>query len=321
MAGLVRGIFGVRDYRYASLDEIVEVIREFGFQTREAVQLLDTELKNIELKDEDFKDPSSVVRLIHHWTYILESFDREFKFLTESVARGIQQSHLDRISKIYAVSHEEADSSCAEFDTKHLQLKQNEREADLAVERIYNIAQGQFIDYFDLSGMIARLREFSGQAQSLPVATNIPTGEIRVPEQEHHTQDVHFEVPEGSNWGDVVLQFVGLDSLHIRVGSAIKGTHSFVELKFEDGRKADKEGHRYPNKQWNLLMLLSETGGSLSWNIPGVDKTFKKTISLLRKDLKRLFPGIKDEDPFSPYDKRRCYEAKFTVRPLAIHDD
>lgn len=316
MAGLVRGIFGVRDYRYASLEDIVAVLRDFEVRSEGAVQELKSELKYVGQRQKSFVNPSSIVRFIHHWTYILESFERDFRFVADNISRGIQQSHLDMISKIYTMSHEESDSDCAKYDVSHLQVLQPDREADLAVERIYDIAQGQFIDYFDLSGMLARLRELSNQVSSLPDATKNPTGEIQKYEAEGPSQKIRLEVPKGSNWGDIVLQFVGLESLYIRAGSSILGTFSFVELGFEDRRRVDAEGKRYPNKLWKLLMLLSETKGSFSWKLPGADKTYKKTLSLLRTDLRRLFPGIKDKDPFHRYDERNGYRAKFAIRPL-----
>ncbi len=316
MAGLVRGIFGVRDYRYASLEDIVAVLRDFEVRTEGAVQELQSELKDVEQRQNSFVNPPSLVRFVHNWTYILESFEKDFRFLADNITRGIQQSHLDMISKIYTVSHEENDSDCAKYEAAHLQVDQFDREAGLAVERIYDIAQGQFIDYFDLSGLLARLRELSNQVHSLPEATNKPTSEIQKSKTEGPSQKTRIEVPKGSNWGDVVLQFVGLDSLYIRVGSSIMGTFSFVELGFEDRRKVDGEGNRYPNKLWKLLMILSETKGLLSWKLPGADKSYKKTLSLLRKDLRRLIPGIKDKDPFHRYDERMGYKAKFVIRPL-----
>ena len=86
------------------------------------------------------------------------------------------------------------------------------------------------------------------------------------------------------------------------------GTFSFVELGFEDRRRVDAEGNRYPNKLWKLLMLLSETKGSFSWKLPGADKTYKKTLSLLRKDLRRLFPASKTRTHFIATMRGRATE-------------
>ena len=138
---------------------------------------MNSEREDVERDLKRFRKPSSIIRFIHQWTYVLESFEREFGSLADSISRGIQQSHLDRISKIYTASHEEDDSDCAKYETSHLQVDQPDPEADLAVERIYNIAQGQFIDYFELSGMLVRLKELSSQAPLLPVTHGYSRGQ------------------------------------------------------------------------------------------------------------------------------------------------
>ena len=84
-------------------------------------------------------------------------------------------------------------------------------------------------------------------------------------------------------------------------------TAYYKEMGFEDARS------RKPNKQWELIRLLAENNGELSWDKSEAKGDIKKKKQLLSKTLRDYF-GIKG-DPFYPYKEQNSYRIKISLTP------
>lgn len=146
-----------------------------------------------------------------------------------------------------------------------------------------------------------------------------------------------LKLPPNTKWKDITIKFK--DGHKIDIIIADKTTRSdYEKMGFEDRRT------RKPDKQWALLIKLSENNGEIDWHSRLQSKTvntqltkqklgfednedtedqnrgfsykkasdsIKKTKQLLAKKLKTFF-GIK-EDPFFPYRKEGSYKIKIIL--------
>lgn len=76
--------------------------------------------------------------------------------------------------------------------------------------------------------------------------------------------------------------------------------------------------NREPTKQWQLLVMLCEGGGTFRWKDLGTFEVAKRRVARLRDDLQTAF-GLED-DPFEPFDRRVGWKARFVARDLADDD-
>lgn len=109
-------------------------------------------------------------------------------------------------------------------------------------------------------------------------------------------------------WDALTIQF--LDGHNVKIFGKDTKTPvpaDYKEMGFEDARS------RKPNKQWELLRLLAENDGELSWNKAEAKGDIKKKKQLLSKTLQNHF-GIKG-DPFYPYKENSSYRIKINLTP------
>jgi hypothetical protein len=112
--------------------------------------------------------------------------------------------------------------------------------------------------------------------------------------------------PADTKWEDITIKFLNAHEAIITVKKETFHS-SFEEMGFQD------EKRKLPNKQWEFLRGLSETGGQLSWRSPKASTKGKKQKQLLADTLKAYFQ-IK-EDPFCSYREEKSYKIKIHLIP------
>lgn len=108
-------------------------------------------------------------------------------------------------------------------------------------------------------------------------------------------------------WEEISIQFLDGNNTKITAKNGATITAHYKEMGFEDARS------RKPNQQWDLLRLLAENNGELSWENSDAKDAIKKKKQLLSKSLQDYF-GI-ENDPFFPYKEEKSYRLKITLLP------
>jgi hypothetical protein len=122
---------------------------------------------------------------------------------------------------------------------------------------------------------------------------------------------VPLPVPEGTRWGQVLIEFASDEVARITVG--LEEDHrTFGEMGFAN---LGVYGHP-PSGLWDYLRRLADWHGEVPESeVARLGITnLQKRISDLRRQLKLLLPGILG-DPI-PYSRRSgCYRAAFAIQP------
>ncbi len=105
---------------------------------------------------------------------------------------------------------------------------------------------------------------------------------LHVPSPEGDDGAVFFPTPADATWADLSIRFVDGHSVSVRVGAA-GGTYHYAQMGMADGRNAR------PTKQWELLHVLAQNHGVLTWKSPDAGRKNKKRRELLARDLKAFF--------------------------------
>jgi len=128
-----------------------------------------------------------------------------------------------------------------------------------------------------------------------------------------------IEVPEGTVWGDVRIDFVSQDMVTLSIKGK-KESKKFSDMGFTDLRKKI-----FPGDLWLILKFLGAFNGEINPDnkkkLPKpMQNNLKKWISLLRKKLKEYFPIA--GDPFEPcprYNEYRTNRGIQTSKPGAVY--
>ncbi len=121
-----------------------------------------------------------------------------------------------------------------------------------------------------------------------------------------------FQVPEGTCWEQVSIEFVNEDVVRIAVGGNVDH-RDFAQMGFADKRKSEER----PDRLWTVFLGLAKSEGKIGWgdsvDLPdGNRDKLKKWVSDIRTRLKAVFPQI-PEDPFKPYRRVNAYETRFRL--------
>jgi hypothetical protein len=114
------------------------------------------------------------------------------------------------------------------------------------------------------------------------------------------------QIPTGLRWEDIGIKFQDSETVRIKAKEWVQ-TVTFRDMGFEDKR------NRKPNEQWELLLLLSEKHGQMSWERSDAKPKWKKTKQRLSDSLKLYFEI--EDDPFLPYSIEGQYKVKFKLLP------
>lgn len=121
----------------------------------------------------------------------------------------------------------------------------------------------------------------------------------------------HF--PKNIKWHDISIQFLNNEEVVLHIKNKLLQT-TYEAMGFQD------EKNKTPNKQWELLLLLSIKGNGLSWR-NNYDLTLQK-INSVKKQKQLLSEKLKmyfqiNEDPFYLYTKEDGYRIKIRLIPVA----
>jgi hypothetical protein len=113
-------------------------------------------------------------------------------------------------------------------------------------------------------------------------------------------------IPDAAAWHDIKMQFRDGHTISISCQST-QFIANFTQLGMVNTRNGE------PTKQWQLLQVLGESYGQLSWRNPAAHVRLQKQKELLSKNLRDYF-GIND-DPIVWDNSERCYKTKFMISP------
>jgi len=121
----------------------------------------------------------------------------------------------------------------------------------------------------------------------------------------------HPDFPSDLRWQEVFIKFINSQEVIVTIRHSNLQSN-YEMMGFQDMRR------KLPNKQWNLLELLSKRHGELSWSNNADMKlrdrnSVAKQKQLLAKKLKLFFKV--NEDPFNNYKSEHAYRTKFRVDP------
>jgi hypothetical protein len=118
---------------------------------------------------------------------------------------------------------------------------------------------------------------------------------------------VPIHSPPGTTWEQVVIEFLGEETVRVSVPGQVPQERSFVEMGFQDKRQIGEQA----DTLWGILRLLAKHGGKLEpedtiQEIPAANfGKVKKLVSDTGKRLKALFPDI-EGSPFKPYRRKEA---------------
>jgi hypothetical protein len=125
---------------------------------------------------------------------------------------------------------------------------------------------------------------------------------------------IPFDVATTTKWHEVIISFANEHTVQIKVGAKIEH-RSFDEMGFSDGRKSESN----PSGLWGEFRGLASSNGEITFQDSAgtfsEPKITKKSVSLIREQLKAVFPGIAS-DPFHPYTQVNGYKTRFILNTL-----
>lgn len=289
-----RYFLDVPDFSGATLEDIVEELKDYFVATEEDIHCF--EKVNNEVRDcaKNIDDVKLIGSYIKYWMGLLEDFQTDFKRLLDEIPEGVEERHIETLSRFFDRCSIEQTHKCNEFENEVLERpSENDRLNSLA-DQVFELASQCFNDNSILKDISNRLRAFVGS---------------RTDKRAKAKGFICLDVPQGLSWGDVSIRFLDEESVEIRAGGKPLGAKRFSVLGFENKKT------KRPNTLWITLLALGRKDGELSWNTKdhsgGITFEEKKNISLLRKRLNNLFEIF--DDPFYPYEKEKAYKAKFAI--------
>lgn len=125
-----------------------------------------------------------------------------------------------------------------------------------------------------------------------------------------HKAQESFATPPGTQWQDIAARVT--DTTITIEAKRSNQTFSFQSAGFEEKRKRG-----VPNRNWALLRVFAMHGGMIPYDCRDLDhKTrtnLRQYISVLRRSLRALIPGIDDGDPIPHVRNERCYRMSFKI--------
>lgn len=118
-----------------------------------------------------------------------------------------------------------------------------------------------------------------------------------------------FLTPDRTSWDEISICFLSDHRVLIAVGSYTE-TRNYEEMGFADRRGGNRSR---PDSAWELLRKLGEHGGTLTGpQEAGIEwRKVEKRIQQIRSRLRQFFRIT--GDPFHPFQRGHCYQARFKV--------
>jgi hypothetical protein len=125
---------------------------------------------------------------------------------------------------------------------------------------------------------------------------------------------IPLQLPDGTKWEHIMIKFLNGNDVKITLANDSDFQH--VATYNEMGLRNNKS--KMPDKQWELLLALTQSDGSISWNT--VSNLPLKMMNNLKTRKKLLSMGLKayfqiKDDPFFQYNTENGYKLKMTLIP------
>ena len=120
---------------------------------------------------------------------------------------------------------------------------------------------------------------------------------------------IGMPLPDKIDWPQITIRFLNGHAVYILAeGKTTESAYrTYKEMGFEDRHK------RLPDVQWELLRILADYHGIITWKNPKADFKIKKQKELLAKALMYYFDI--PTDPFEVYRKTHGYKIKLILLP------
>lgn len=127
-------------------------------------------------------------------------------------------------------------------------------------------------------------------------------------------EEESFVIPPGTEWYDIKIHFVDLDTIEITIGKqrTIQRSYRYLEWFYNSKSKKPKVG-------WHFLFVMVKYQGNIPLpprckgdNKEVAVKRKKDKVSQLRSTLRKMFPGV-SEDPFEPHKTTQGWKPKLTL--------
>ena len=152
------------------------------------------------------------------------------------------------------------------------------------------------------------IEKFNAEYKS--VEDEITNRNLEATEKPEGKKSSQSELPNDLKWPEITIRFLNGHEAIIKARELSKHT-DYEEMGFKDQKR------NLPNKQWELLELLAEKEGELSWGNTNLSlenmSKFKKQKQILSDSLKTYFKI--EEDPFYDYKKEKAYKIKINLMP------
>jgi hypothetical protein len=290
--------FGWTDYSIASLDLIIEDLREDYLPSiADTIKRLE-ELKGETVRNSDrIDDADSILNYIGIWTTIFQSFADDLKRTLNEMPRGVEKRHVDILKKIYERSVFEDKESNREFKREYIEKDMKDESLRPLIDEIYSVSGNQLVHNKNLGGMSQRLATYVGSR--IPIAEKEPKAATIVP----------FHTSPGITWDGIEIRFLSNKAVELIAGNVREG-RGYQEIGLLDGRG------KGPNILWLVLASFAKQDGEIGWHTKGlhnrVHKNLKSHVNRLNKILMELLQ-IKNDKPFEYKWKSKSYRAKFRI--------
>jgi len=298
-----REILGVPDYTGAGFEEVTEDLKKQLSWTRDTIQLLLSDRKNVEENLDRISEAKRLLNWLDYWIDLFQDFEREQDRMLNELANGVEQRHVDIIEQIHGRSLCEEEYWSRDFEY-NLYSKIDDSFVPL-LDRIFAGIKNQLHDYRTLGGLYKRLRTFVGTGKTGPSMLDVRK---KVPRK--------FQIPEGHSWSDLTIRFLDDETISLEIGRKFLGAYEFQVLGFQDERK------KVPDKLWQTLRSLAAGKGEIIlkelWSEDR--QKLKKKISDLRKRLKKMFE-IKGNPIYYHHNRASSYKASFNILERIEQED
>ena len=144
------------------------------------------------------------------------------------------------------------------------------------------------------------------QSEDETSTTELKSAAVEEPPQSKEeivAQNNTFVTPPGTEWYDIKIHFIDMNTIEITLGKGRKIRRKYTNIDCFYNKRT--KNYR---KAWMTLFLMTMHQG----NIPENEKHYKKHISILRKNLQELFPELVG-DPFHSHQRGQGWQPKLTL--------
>ena len=165
-------IAGFTDYTGVDIYDIIEHMKEWLSDTKEAIDKLKDYKKEVKLLKDRLDDPDDILDYIHHFIDLFERYSNDFSRLINELAVSVEPRHIETVKQIRRSSDYE-EKSCVQFKSDHIATTlEDESLRNTLLDPIYEDTRGIIVNYYDLSNVSSRLEALVGTQTSGKIQTD-----------------------------------------------------------------------------------------------------------------------------------------------------